>query len=84
MWQPMHGKGLAQYRRKGDGDAWRGGQGRADFSRQRARAGQSHHHGQGGRRCAGALIKRLRACIKNADANCNTGASADVCGRPTA
>ena len=56
MWQPMHGKGLAQYRRKGDGDAWRGGQGRADYSRPRARAGQSHHHGQGGRRCAGALI----------------------------
>ena len=32
MWQPMHGKGLAQYRRKGDGDAWRGRQGRADYS----------------------------------------------------
>ena len=56
MWQPMDGKGLAQYRRKGDGDAWREGQGRADYSRPRARAGQSHHHGQGGRRCAGALI----------------------------
>ena len=63
MWQPMHGKGLAQYRRKGDGDAWRGRQGRADYSRPRARAGQSHHHGQGGRRC-GRSDQRLRACIQ--------------------
>jgi hypothetical protein len=63
MWQPMHGKGLAQYRRKGDGDAWRGRQGRADYSRPRARAGQSHHHGQGGRRC-GRSDQRLRACTQ--------------------